>query len=99
MANERQSPERTVASPPRAATPLPTLASEPIINLDTEGTSASTRDSTRPDPPKELEKEKDGAKTPIAPSQKPDPRPTPKAPEKRKQQLLPKIRRSSTFLH
>ena len=84
MAIEPPSPERNVATPPRAATPQPTLAFESVIDLDMEGTSSLIQDLTRPDPPKDLEKENDGAKTPATPPQQPDPRAIPTASEKKK---------------
>ena len=77
---ENRSPEKVVASPLRTSTttvPQPTPISEPVIDLESEETSAPIRDSSWPRPLKELEKEK--AKTSATSLPKPDPRPTPAA--------------------
>ena len=77
---ETQSPDRTATSPTRVTTaniPQPTPISEPVIDLESEETSAPIRDSSWPRPLKELEKEK--AKASATSMPKPDPRPTPAA--------------------
>ena len=77
---ETQSPDRTATSPMRVTTaniPQPTPISKPVIDLESEETSAPIRDSSWPRPLKELEKEK--AKTSATSLPKPDPRPTPAA--------------------
>jgi len=75
---ETQSPDRTATSPTRVPTtniPQPTPISEPVIDLESEETSAPIRDSSWPRPLKELEKEK--AKTSVKSTPKPDSRPAP----------------------
>ena len=60
-AMETQFPDRTATSPMRVTTaniPQPTPISEPVIDLESEETSAPIRDSSWPRPLKELEDRK-----------------------------------------